>query len=178
MMLLCSTVFAAGIPDKILALHKSGETMTTSFVETKAMPKMKKETKKTGNLTFTAPDNLRLDYTDPAGDYTLITKTDFETSRAGKVQKLPFKSPQSRWAIFRSTLLYAFMGQVEEVAKLNDATATYAEEGANYLCTLDANKTAKQGISQLKLVYNKKSGKLVSLTVTEGNGNYTTYSVK
>lgn len=178
MLLVCSSVFAAGIPDKIKAMHKSGETMSTSFTETSVMPKLKKETTKSGTLVFTAPENLRLDYTDPAGEYTLITATQFEISREGKVQKLPFKSPQSQWAVFRNTLLMSFMGDVEGVAALNEATATYKEEGANYVCTLKADKPKQQGIAELVLVYNKKSGKLVSLTVTKGNGNYTKYAVK
>ncbi|MBQ0034572.1 MAG: outer membrane lipoprotein carrier protein LolA [Bacteroidales bacterium] len=178
MLLVCSTILAAGIPDKIKALHKDGETMKTSFTETSVMPKLKKEQAKSGSLVFTAPSNLRLDYTDPAGDYTLITAMQFETSREGKVQKLPFKNPQSQWAVFRNTLLMSFMGDVEGVASMNEATATYKEEGANYVCTLKTDKPKQQGIAELVLVYNKKSGKLVSLTVTKGNGNYTTYAVK
>lgn len=178
MLLICGSIMAAGIPDKIKALHKSGETMTTSFTEKSVMPKLKKESTKTGTLVFSAPDNLKLDYTDPAGDYTLITATQFETKREGKVQKLPFKNPQSQWAVFRSTLLLSFMGDVEAVAKQNDATATYKEEGANYVCTLKGDKSKPQGIAELVLVYDKKSGKLISLTVTKGNGNYTVYSVK
>ena len=41
-MLLTSSLLAAGIQDKILSLHKQGETMTTTFIEVKVMPKMKK----------------------------------------------------------------------------------------------------------------------------------------
>ena len=177
-MLLTCSLFAAGIQDKILALHKQGETMTTSFTEVKVMPKMKKELKKEGTLVFTAPENLRLDYTTPAGDYTLITATTFETLRNGKVQKLPIKNPQNRWTTLRSTLLLAFSGKVEEMATLNNATAEYKEESGEYICTLTANNKQPQGIAQLVVAYSKKTGKLQRLIVTEANGNYTTYSVK
>ena len=178
LMLFTCNIFAAGIQDKILSLHKKGETMTTSFTEVKVMPKMKKEMKKEGTLVFTSPDNLRLDYTSPEGDYTLITATNFETLRNGKVQKLPTKNPQNRWAILRSTLLLAFSGKVEEMAALNNATAEYKEEASEYVCTLTANEKQPQGIAQLVVAYNKKTGQLQRLTVTEANGNYTTYSVK
>lgn len=178
MLLVCSSILAAGIPDKIKSLHKSGETMTTSFTEKTVMPKLKKESLKTGTLVFKAPEDLKLEYTDPAGDYTLITATQFETMREGKLQKLPFKSPQSQWAVFRNTLLLSFTGNVEEVAKQNGADASYKEEGSNYVCTLKGDKAKPQGIAELVLVYDKKNGKLVSLTVTKGNGNYTIYSVK
>ena len=177
-MLLTSSLLAAGIQDKILSLHKQGETMTTTFIEVKVMPKMKKEMKKEGTLVFTAPDNLRLDYTTPAGDYTLITATDFETLRNGKVQKLPIKNPQNRWTILRSTLLLAFSGKVEEMAALNHATAEYKEEAGEYVCTLTSSDKQPQGIAQLVVAYNKKTGQLQRLTVMEANGNYTTYSVK
>ena len=178
MLLVCSTLFAASVPEKIKAIHKSGETMTTSFTETSVMPKLKKETQKNGTLVFTAPNDLKLEYQDPAGDYTLITADRFETCREGKVQKLPCKNQQGQWAVFRSTLLLSFMGDVEAVAKLNEAKAEYKEEGGNYVCTLTADKAKQQGIAQLVLVYDKKTGKLTSLTVTKGNGNYTKYAVK
>ena len=64
------------------------------------------------------------------------------------------------------------------MAALNNATAEYKEEAGEYVCTLTANGKQPQGIAQLVVAYNKKTGQLQRLTVTEANGNYTTYSVK
>jgi len=171
------SMYAASIPEAILALHKTGETMTAEFVEVKTMPKLKKETKKEGKLVFTSPESLRMDYTDPAGDYTLIGTGVFEVSRNGHVQKFPVKNPESRMAVLRTTLLMAFAGDVEGVAKRNNATAEYSEKNGEYHCKLTA-EGARQGLSSVELVYSKKTGKLISLTLYEQNGNYTTYKVK
>lgn len=179
---LCSLiVLAAGaqsIPSAILSKHKANETFTIRFSETKSMPKAKKETKKSGSLTFKAPEYLRLDYTDPKGDYTLIDKGLFETSRDGKVQKLPVKNAQSKTAIMRATLLMAMQGKVEEIAKQHGAKAEYKEAGGEYVCTL-TNDQAKgaNDISQMVLVYDKKSGQIRSLTIYNPNGNNTTYQM-
>lgn len=176
-LLMAISASAASIPEQIMKLHKAGEQFSGQFTEVKTMPKLKKETSKAGQLTFTAPNDLRLDYTDPAGDYTLIGKDLFEVSRGGKVQKFPVKNPEHRMAILRATLLLAMQGNVEEVAKTNSATADCKQQGGQFVCTLTASKDAKHGISSLTLIYDKKTGRLISLTLTENNGNYTTYKL-
>lgn len=143
------------------------------------MPRAKKEIAKAGNLTYTNPNDLRLDYTDPAGDYTLIGEGVFEAQRNGKVQRFNINNPEQRMAVFRQSLLYAFAGDVEALATLNNATAEYKEQGNTYVCTVTADKaTGARGIAKLQLTYDKKTGVLQSLVITENNGNYTTYKVK
>lgn len=175
--LLSLASFAASIPEIIAGKHTAGETFTAKFTETKTMPKLKKETVKAGTLTFKAPENLRLDYSDPAGDYTLIEKGVFETKRGNSVQKLPIKNPEHKMSVLRATLLLAMQGKVEEVAKENDATVSYKESSTEYTCTLTPNKGSKAMAAEVVLVYEKKSGRLISLTFTESNGNYTTYKL-
>lgn len=173
---LMATTAMAGIPEDILAKRKSGDQVTNSFTESKVMPRMKKETTKKGTFSFTAPEKLRMDYTDPAGDYTLIDKDLFEVSRNGRVQKFPIKNADSRMAVLRNTLLMALNGDVEGVAKLNEATATYKEQGGKYVCTLTSEK-GKHGISELELTYDKKTGRIEQLKLVEKNGNYTIYKL-
>lgn len=173
----CS-VWAVSAQD-ILALHHAGETLKCDFTEVKTMPRAKKEISKTGRLTYTNPHDLRLDYTDPAGDYTLIGKDLFEVQRNGKVQRFNINNPDQRMSVFRQSLLYAFAGDIEALATLNNATAEYKEQGNTYVCTLTGDKTnGARGIAQLQLTYHKKTGALQSLIITENNGNYTTYTVK
>lgn len=174
----CSSIWAVTAQD-ISALHHAGETLQCSFTEVKTMPRAKKDISKSGNLTYTHPSDLRLDYTDPAGDYTLISKDVFEVRRNGKVQHFNISNPEQRMSVFRQSLLYAFAGDIEALTALNDAQADYQEKGNTYICTVTSDKTASaRGIAQLKLTYNKKSGVLQSLVITENNGNYTTYTVK
>ena len=174
----CSSIWAVTAQD-ISALHHAGETLQCSFTEVKTMPRAKKEISKSGNLTYTHPSDLRLDYTDPAGDYTLISKDVFEVRRNGKVQHFNISNPEQRMSVFRQSLLYAFAGDTEALTTLNEAQANYQEKGNTYICTVTANKTnGTRGIAKLQLTYNKKSGVLQSLIITENNGNYTTYTVK
>lgn len=166
---------AQGIDAKILKLQKS--TYSSPFTETKVMPKLKKETVKTGTLVWTAPANLRMDYSDPEGDYTLIEDENFSLSVKGMVQKLPAKDANSKTGLLRLTLINAFQGNVAEIATLTNAQPTYSDKGGRYVCELVAERP-KHGVKSLTLEYDKKNGHLLLLTITENNGNYTTWAVK
>lgn len=175
-MLISVMGIAQDIPAAILKLHKAGEKVECSFQEAEVMPKLKKETKKAGKLVFEAPETLKMTYTDPEGDYKHIGPNEFTICQAGKVQKLPIKNAESRIAILRKTLLLAMAGKVQEVADLNKAAIACVEKGGQYICTL--TNQAKAGVNLLELIYDKKSGALISLRLQEANGNYTVYSTK
>ena len=166
------------IATTILSLHQPNETREFPFTETHVMPKMNKTTVLEGTMLFHAPDNLRMDYTKPAGDYTLIEKDKFDVFKSGKMQHLNVKDPKQKMAIYRATLLTCLGGDVEKAAELNHAKAEYKTIGKTYVCTLKAENAAPCDIATLELIYDKKSGQLLSMTITEGNGNYTTYAVK
>jgi len=176
MLLFTTLTFAQSIPQKIKAMHKAGETYTTAFVETEVMPKLKKQTVRKGNLTYKAPNDLRMDYTDPKGDYMEITASSININKDGKLQKHSVKENAGRMTTLRNTLLLAFAGDVDGIATLNEAQVASEEKNGQYTCTVTSQK--KTGLSSLILVYDKKTGKLVSLTLNQSNGNYTTYSVK
>lgn len=175
--LMAGAAIAASPAETILKLHKEGEVYKCAFTETQVMPKLKKEEKHQGNLIYTNPGSLRLDYTEPQGDYVLVTTTQMEVNKNGRKQKVTLRGDKSRAAVFSKSLLLAFGGDVEAIARLNEAKASYQESGNHYICTISADK-AKNGILEMKLTYDKKTGRLTSLTITERNGNYTTYEVK
>ena len=166
------------IATTILSLHKPNETREFPFTETHVMPKMNKTTVSEGTMLFHAPDELRMDYTQPAGDYTVIAENQFDVFKNGKMQKLNVKDPKQKMAIYRATLLACLGGDVEKAAELNNAKAEYKTIGNTYVCTLKAENATPRDIAALELVYDKKSGLLLKMTITEGNGNYTTYAVK
>ena len=166
---------AQGIDAKILKLQQASYTMP--FSEVKVMPKLKKETTKVGTLEWRSPDYLKMDYSEPAGDYTLIEGVNFTMSAKGAVQKLPAKDTNTKTGVLRQTLLLAFQGKVADIAELNHATATYSEKNGRYVCALVAEQP-KHGVKALVLEYDKKNGHLLLLTILEANGNYTTWSVK
>ena len=164
------------IATTILSLHKPNETREFGFTETHVMPKMNKTTVSEGTMHFKAPDDLRMDYTKPAGDYTLIAKDKFDVFKGGKMQHLNVKDPKQKMAIYRATLLACIGGDVEKAAQLNNAKADYKTVGNTYVCTLKTENAAPRDIAALELIYDRKSGLLLSMTITEGNGNYTTYT--
>jgi outer membrane lipoprotein-sorting protein len=166
------------IATTILSLHQANETREFPFTETRVMPKMNKTVVSEGTMKFEAPDNLRMDYTVPAGDYTLIGKDKFDVFKSGKMQHLNVKDPKQKMAVYRATLLACLGGDVEQAAALNNAKAEYKTVGNTYVCTLKAENAAPRDIAGVELVYDKKNGQLLSMTLTEGNGNYTTYAVK
>ena len=166
------------IATTILSLHQPNETREFAFVETRVMPKMNKTTVSEGTMKFEAPENLRMDYTQPQGDYTLIEKDKFEVFKSGKLQRLNVKDPKQKMAVYRATLLACLGGDVEKAAALNNARADYKTVGNTYVCTLKAENAAPRDIAALELIYDKKNGQLLKMTLTEGNGNYTTYEVK
>ena len=142
------------------------------------MPKMNKTVVSEGTMLFEAPENLRMDYTQPKGDYTLIEKDKFDVFKAGKLQHLNVKDPKQKMAVYRATLLACLGGDVEKAAALNNAKADYKTVGNTYVCTLKAENAAPRDIAALELIYDKKNGQLLKMTLTEGNGKYTTYEVK
>lgn len=166
------------IATTILSLHQPNETRSFAFVETRVMPKMNKTTVSEGTMVFEAPENLRMDYSQPQGDYTLIEKDKFDVFKGGKLQKLNVKDPKQKMAVYRATLLACLGGDVEKAAALNNAKAECKAVGNTYVCTLKAENAAPRDIAALELIYDKKNGQLLKMTLTEGNGNYTTYEVK
>lgn len=159
----------------VQAKHSANETFSCAFTEVKTMPKLKKEEKQEGTLTYTAPEYLRMDYTEPKGDYMLISATEYLLVKKGMKQNFS-KSP--RMLSLKQMLLQSFAGKVSEIIQQNEAAAECKEDGNNYVFELTPAKGKAQGLKQLTLKYDKKSGQLTSLTMTEMNGNYTTYTVK
>ncbi len=190
--LICALFLAATIYAQEQGLVSGKE---YSFTETKVMPKMNKSTTRQGTMVFVSPDRLTMDYHQPAGDYTHITSDSFDVCKNGKVQHFPVKDPQDkktspnvqdkktspnvqdRMSLFRATLLYCIGGEVDKAAELNHAEKTFSNEANKRICTLTVDNAAPKDIAMLRLAYDARSSRLLSLTITEGNGNYTVYAL-
>ena len=109
-------VTAQGIDATILQLQQSA--YSSAFSETKVLPKLKKETTKSGVLEWQSPSHLKMDYSDPAGDYTLIEDVVFSVNTHGALQKLPAKDANTKTGLLRLTLLNAFQGKVADIAAM------------------------------------------------------------
>lgn len=179
--ILCSLFFvpvvAQEIPAKLKALHPNNERVECRFTEVRVMPKVNKTEHREGSLVYQAPNDLRMDYTQPAGDYILITADKMEQCKKGKTQSVKVKNRTDRYATYRATLLSCLAGDVEKAAQLNNATAESRQVGKKYVCTITAEKAASKEMKQIQLEYDAVTGKVLTITLTEGNGNYATYTV-
>lgn len=178
LMALATVSAADNIPAKIKAFHKANEQFECAFTEVCVTAKTNKKENREGKLVFQAPDDLRMDYSQPQGDYVLINKDRMEQSKKGKEQSVKVKNKGNRYATYRATLLSCLGGDVEKAAQLNDAQAVCTQSGNRYLCTITAEKASNKEIKELKLEYDAATGQIVSMTITQGNGNYSTYTIK
>ena len=177
LVLAVSSLCAANdIPEKLMALHPSNEKVTCGFTEVRVMPKVKKSETREGNLVYQAPDDLRMDYTSPAGDYILITADKMEQCKKGKTQSVRVKNRENRYTVYRATLLSCLAGDIERAAELNDAKAECKKSGNKYVCTITSDDAKSKEIKQIQLEYDATTGRVLMITLTEGNGNYAVYT--
>ena len=152
-------------------------TVVSEFTEVKSMPKLKKEIKKSGVLYFQSPDRLAMRYSDPEGDYSIIRDGLFLIKRGqGHTQKLKMDGKRTQFQILRNTLLLSMVGDIDGVAKENEASVSIEEKAGKKLVTLLKDKEVKVGVNRLELEYDLTTGALLVLKLIEVNGNSTTYS--
>ena len=142
------------------------------------MPKLKKETVKSGTLYFRYPGELAMRYCNPADDYSIIRKDGkFLTRRGEKKTNIPMnENHPTQFLTLRNTLLLSMRGDVAGVAKENDASFTCTEDAKSFTCKIEKSPQPKAGVVSLELVYDKQTGGLQLLRLNEANGNYTEYT--
>jgi len=177
-LLLTAGVNAEELSDKVLALNSKIQNFTGTFSETKSMPKLKKETHKSGNIYFLSPNDLLMDYTDPKTDWSLLGENLFKVQRGSHVQKFNLKKEDDRMSVFHKTLIYSMRGDVESVAKVNDATIKAENTGVEICFHLKKNKPQKIGVTEMLLVYDAPTGLIKTLKLIEANGISTTYTTQ
>lgn len=173
------SAFSQSIEDNIFNLNKQQTTYVAQFTEKIVMPKMKKEITKSGTMYFAAPSSLLMKYADPEGDYSLIKDGKFTASRKGHVQNFPMSEKnKSQMYTLRETLLGSMSGDLKRVAAENEADIVCQEKDGKYVCLLTKQKAKTLGVNQLELIYDKRSGALLSLKLLQANGNYTLYQTQ
>lgn len=174
--LLCMGIKAQSIPAKLMDLHPADEHIECGFTEENVMPKVHKTETREGTLVYQAPDYLRLDYKEPKGDYMLFDAEKVEQVKNGKKQTIKIKGRDNRYSRYRATLLSCLAGDIENAALLNDAKYSCKQDGKKYICTITAANAGKSDVKQIELEYDVTTGKVLKIVLTEGNGNYATYT--
>lgn len=151
-----------------IAAAASAQTVEGTFVQTKTIKASGRSIVSKGNLSYTAPDQLSMIFTDPEGDYMIIdgpflrsdlngTAMDVDTSRNAQMRNL------------KNTLLNCIAGDVEKVAADNDADLVSKSKNGGRVVTLTAKKAAARGYSRIVLEY-RADGLLTNMLLEEFGG--------
>ena len=166
-------VFAALLA---MAFTAGAQDFEATFKQAKTLKISGKVIKSEGEITYTAPDQLAMLYTNPDGDYFIIDGPQVRMDMRGvavDVNATGNKLVQSQ----RNAILYSVQGKYEEIAKEMDAdcTVTAGKNGGKHV-VLKMRKALPKGYSGMELDYNKQ-GKLTRMVLEEVGGISTEYII-
>lgn len=150
--------------------------VTCQFEQQKFLKGMNKPVISTGTLYY-KDQNFGMYYSQPEGDYIYIKPDVISMKNRGKVRNHNIKEG-NQLSNLKNTLLMCISGDVNGVAKENEATLTYAKQTAGHEFTLTKElKKGEKGYSKIVLIYDAKTFNLISMTMVEANGNYSIYNI-
>lgn len=153
----------------------SAQQLESSFTQTRTIKASGKTVKSEGVVQFKAPDQLTMTYTDPQGEYLVISGPMLRSNTQGKQLSVDTeKSPMFK--NLRNTLLNCIMGDYETAASDNDADLSVSEKAGVKTVTMKARKAAPRGYSQIVMEY--KKGLPVRMVLEEFGGILTEYIFK
>ena len=120
-------------------------------------------------------ERLIMRYSDPKGDYVLISDGVMTVKKGSETQKFKGSQKDSKMTVLKNTLIHALQGDVEAIGKDNKASIQAVESAVRYKFVITRKIEQKHGVNSLTLLYDKASGALLSLKMEEANGNYTIY---
>jgi len=165
MMALLAMAFTAGAQD-----------FEATFKQAKTLKVSGKVIKSEGEITYTAPDQLAMLYTNPEGDYFIIDGPQVRMDMRGvalDVNSTGNKLVQSQ----RNAIIYSVAGKYEDIAKEMDADCTVSagKNGGKHV-VLKMRKALPKGYTGMELDYNKQ-GKLIRMVLEEAGGISTEYII-
>jgi len=151
------------------------QTLESAFTQTRTIKASGKSFKSEGVVQFKAPDQLTMTYTDPQGEYLVISGPMLRSNTQGKQISVDTeKSPMFK--NLRNTLLNCIMGDYETAASDNDAELSVSEKSGVKTVTMKARKAAPRGYSQIIMEYAKD--RPVRMVLEEFGGILTEYIFK
>ena len=157
-------------------LSATAQEMSCTFTQKKTIKATKKVIPGEGTITFTAPDQLKMMYDVPEGEYLIIDGMTMKSCVKGKVVTFDTtKNPRMRK--MRNTLLNCITGDYEKAAEENDASLIVEQKGDVKTVTIMAKKQQPTGYAHIIIDYNKK-GLPVRMALDEFTGILTEYSFK
>ncbi len=147
-----------------------------SFTQAKTMKASGRVIKSEGTISFTAPDQLAMLYTNPDGDYFIIDGPLVRMDMRGVAADVDSRN-NKLVASQRSALLNSIAGKYEEVAREMDATCAVSQKNGLKHVSIKARKVSPKGYSGVELDY-AKDGRISKMVLEEFGGISTEYVVK
>ena len=158
----------------LVTLGLGAQELGASFVQNKTIKATGRVIRAEGVVFFTAPDQLRMNYLEPKGEY-LIIDGDWLRSNVGmkQIDVDTAKNPTMRG--LRNTLLNCIMGEYEKAAEDNNADVAVENKAGGKEVTLTARKQAPRGYSKIVVEYSAQK-RPVRMVLDEFNGISTEYT--
>ncbi|MBR3096495.1 MAG: outer membrane lipoprotein carrier protein LolA [Bacteroidales bacterium] len=157
-------------------LTASAQELSATFIQKKTIKATHKVIPGEGTVTFSAPDQLRMTYAVPEGEYLIIDGNKLESCVKGKAITFDTaKNPRMRK--MRNTLLNCITGDYEKAAEENDAALVVEQKGDVKTVSMMARKPQPTGYARITLDYNKK-GLPIRMVLDEFAGIETEYTFK
>ena len=159
------------------AISAGAQNFSGTFDQIKTLKVSKKTIKSAGEITFTAPNQLAMIYTNPDGDFFIIDGDQVRLDLRGVQADVDAKTNKTV-ALQRNALIYSCLGQYEKIAQEMDATCEVSTNkmGGKHV-VLKVKKASPKGYSGVILDYNK-AGLIQNLTLEEFGGISTEYILK
>lgn len=160
----------------LCGLTAGAQSFEGTFTQAKTIKVSGRVVKSEGNISYTAPDQLAMLYTNPDGDYFIIDGPYLRMDLRGvalDVNTDNNKTVKSQ----RNAIIYSVAGRYEEIAQEMDADCTVTPRGGGKHVSIKVRKTLPKGYSGLELDYDK-SGQLTRMILEEFGGISTEYILK
>ena len=160
----------------LCGLTAGAQSFEGTFTQAKTIKVSGRVVKSEGNISYTAPDQLAMLYTNPDGDYFIIDGPYLRMDLRGvalDVNTDNNKTVKSQ----RNAIIYSIAGRYDEIAEEMDADCTVTPRGGGKHVSIKVRKTLPKGYSGLELDYDK-SGQLTRMVLEEFGGISTEYILK
>lgn len=158
----------------LCGLTAGAQNFSGTFSQTKTLTVSKKTIKSAGDITFTAPNQLAMLYTNPEGDFFVIDGDFIRMDMRGTALDVDTRTNKAI-ALQRNALLYSCTGEYEKIAKEMDAdcTVSASKNGGKHV-VIKVRKPMPKGYIGVELDY-AKSGIINRLVLEEAGGISTEY---
>jgi len=147
--------------------------LSCTFTQKKTLKALNKVIPGVGTVTYTAPDQMSMIYSEPEGEYLIIEGNVLKNSVNGKAITVD-TSKNAYMRNLKNTLLNCIKGDYETAAEENNASLVVEEKNGIKTATILARKQAVKGYSRIVMDYDKK-GRPVRMVLDEFAGIETEY---